>query len=163
MTSLKEQKETIMASAAVPILFGAKEVGQHAFADGGMGGWKTMQGNTPITPLIEAGYKTIIVTHLSDGSLWNRHDYPDVTLLEIRPQSDIARKGYKPDLLSFNATHIPSWIEQGYHDTIRCLYGVIRVTQARNTLKSAECDLQNSKNEWNALDVDLDDAMGRIK
>lgn len=162
LNDTEKQKETIMASAAIPILFGAKEVGQHHFVDGGMGGWQKMQGNTPITPLIQAGYKTIIVTHLSDGSLWDRHDYPDTTILEIRPQSAIARKGYQPDLLSFNAINIPSWIEQGYDDTMKCIGNVMQVTQARNRLKAAENMLQESTSDRENLDTDLEIAMNRI-
>ncbi len=30
-----------------------------------------MQGNTPVTPLVDAGCNMVIVTHLSDGSLWD--------------------------------------------------------------------------------------------
>ena len=162
LSDIEKQKEIIMASAAVPILFGAKEIDQHHFADGGMGGWQKMQGNTPITPLIQAGYKTIIVTHLSDGSLWNRHNYPDTTILEIRPQSALARKGYQPDLLSFNAINIPSWIEQGYDDTMKCVGDVMKITQARNRLKVAENTLQESESDRGNLDTDLEIAMNRI-
>ncbi|EGZ2550613.1 ferredoxin reductase, partial [Escherichia coli] len=34
---------------------------------------QSMPGNTP-------------VTHLSDGSLWDRQAFPDTTILEIRPR-----------------------------------------------------------------------------
>ncbi|MBW6086929.1 hypothetical protein KZ779_28470 [Escherichia coli] len=50
------------------------------FGDGGMGGWRNMQGNTPVTPLVDAGCNMVIVTHLSDGSLWDRRAFPDTTI-----------------------------------------------------------------------------------
>ncbi|EFC7264954.1 hypothetical protein CR617_005414, partial [Escherichia coli] len=68
-----QQKEALLASAALPLLFRPREVQGTMFGDGGMGGWRNMQGNTP-------------VTHLSDGSLWDRQAFPDTTILEIRPR-----------------------------------------------------------------------------
>jgi NTE family protein len=44
----------------------------------------TSQGNTPITPLLNAGYNPVIVTHLSDRSAWNRQQHPDAALMEIK-------------------------------------------------------------------------------
>ncbi|EGT66598.1 hypothetical protein C22711_0625 [Escherichia coli O104:H4 str. C227-11] len=69
------------AAPAVP----SREVQGTMFGDGGMGGWRNMQGNTPVTPLVDAGCNMVIVTHLSDGSLWDRQAFPDTTILEIRP------------------------------------------------------------------------------
>jgi NTE family protein len=64
-----------MASAALPLLYESQRIGNHSYTDGGQGGWKTVQGNTPITPLVEAGCNLVIVSHLSDGSLWDRHNF----------------------------------------------------------------------------------------
>ncbi len=44
-----------------------------------------MQGNTPVTPLVDAGCNMVIVTHLSDGSLWDCQAFPDTTILESVP------------------------------------------------------------------------------
>lgn len=49
-----QQKEALLASAALPLLFRPREVQGTMFGDGGMGGWRNMQGNTPVTPLVDA-------------------------------------------------------------------------------------------------------------
>jgi NTE family protein len=159
---LNEQKNALLASAAIPLLFAPKKVNESPYSDGGLGGWQKMQGNTPITPLLHAGYKMIIVTHLSDGSLWSRQDFPDATILEIRPQSNITRDGSAKDLLGFDAKKIPSWIEQGYQDTLHCMERVKNVMQARFTFKGSEMAVNKSLKVNDNLDTELVQAMNRL-
>ena len=116
-----EQINAILASASIPLIFRAKKIGGNYYADGGIGGMKSAQGNTPITPLIKhERCSHIIVNHLGDGSFWNRHDFPETTILEIRPGRNITRDGLARDLLGFKPININSWIEQGYEDAYRC-------------------------------------------
>ncbi len=115
-------KRCVLASAALPLIFEAQSIRSHLFIDGGIGGWLKVQGNTPVTPLvIEAGCQYVIVTHLNDGSLWDRHRFPNVVALEIRPGKPIKRKGGLLDTLSFDPPVIAEWIQQGYEDTERCI------------------------------------------
>lgn len=153
---VSEQKNALLASAALPALFKAREVQGQKYTDGGQGGWSKSQGNTPIQPLIDAGCNMVIVTHLSDGALWSRHDFPDTTILEIRPQSPITREGGAKDLLGFDGTKIPSWIEQGYRDTMHCMKRVQEATQARSALVAAKQTLAES--EARAIEVDAERA-----
>lgn len=157
-----EQREALLASAAIPYLFAPRNVNGSYFSDGGQGGWAKMQGNTPIDPLIDAGCKTIIVTHLSDGSLWSRHDFPGVTIMEIRPQSDIAREGLLKDLLGFNSEKIPSWIEQGYNDTKHCIGRILKSVSAVNKLRLSTDAISNSGSSAQ-LDEAMNDAMQFLK
>jgi NTE family protein len=114
------QHSMILASAALPLVFEAK----NGFADGGMGSFIDSQGNTPAYPLIhQEACSHIIVTHLDNGSMWDRYKYnssSDVIVLEIRPKESMNREGWR-DLINFNASSISSWIEQGYEDAERCL------------------------------------------
>lgn len=126
-----ERLKALLASAAIPLAFPRQEVNGKKYVDGGIGGWKTSSGNTPITPLIAHGCKHVIVTHLSDGALWNRHDYPETTIIEIRPSS-IARKGTLNDLLGFELSSIEGWMEQGYQDTLRCVAPVREALRIRD-------------------------------
>ncbi len=158
---LLEQKDALLASAAIPLLFAPKKVNDTPYSDGGLGGWQKMQGNTPITPLLEAGCNMVIVTHLSDGSLWSRQDFPDATILEIRPQSNISREGLVPDVLGFDAEKIPSWIEQGYVDTIHCVGRVMKASKARVELKVSEAAVVKNQ-DTSRLDQDMAEAMRRI-
>jgi NTE family protein len=158
---LPEQKEALLASAAIPLLFAPKRINDNVYSDGGQGGWQKMQGNTPITPLLDAGCNMVIVTHLLDGSLWSRHDFPNATILEIRPQSNISRDGLVPDILGFNAEKIPSWIEQGYSDTMHCVGRVMNATKSRYNLKDSEAAVVQSQDS-SKLDKEMQEAMSRL-
>ena len=119
----EEQRKALLASAAIPFIFQEQEIGGELYVDGGLGGLFTSQGNTPIEPLVENGYDTIIVTSLSERSRWSRGEYPDVRLLEIDREEPIDRAPVLPmvfDILSFHPDMIRSWIEQGYGDALRC-------------------------------------------
>jgi len=158
-----QQKEALLASAALPLLYSQKQIGDSNFSDGGIGGWTKMQGNTPITPLLQAGYKALIVTHLSDGSLWSRHDFPDATVLEIRSQSTISRSGGVKDLLGFDSEKISSWIEQGYEDTLVCVDRVVKAEHNRiEHLVSLEA-LEDSQSDLDYLGETLNDAMKKLR
>lgn len=123
-----EQKQALLASAAIPLAFAPKEIDGQKYSDGGQGGWHKLQGNTPIEPLIDAGCDLAIVTHLEDGSLWNRHDFPEITVLEIRPQTPISKNSLAlMDMFDFSQSNISDWMQQGYTDTLHCIG---RVTNA---------------------------------
>lgn len=161
-----EQKEALLASAALPLLFKPKEVGGHAYSDGGMGGWQKSQGNTPIQPLIDNGCNMVIVSHLCDGSLWSRHDFPQTTVLEIRPHSSLSRnegiaKDAK-DLLGFNPQNINSWIEQGYRDTKLAISRVMKPILSRQALRNSKNILTESVQINESAESLLADAMKRI-
>ncbi len=162
-----ERKNLLLSSAAIPLLFAPRRIGGQRYTDGGQGGWQTMQGNTPITPLLEAGCNLVIVTHLSDGSLWSRQRFPDATILEIRPGQSLARAtgplGGAQDLLGFDAEKIPSWIEQGYRDTLHCVGRVMEAQKSRNALRASEAALATVQAEAAHADSVLADAMSRLK
>ncbi len=162
-----EQKEALLASAALPMLYAPREIDGARYSDGGQGGWQRMQGNTPITPLLHAGCNMVLVTHLSDGSLWSRHDFPEATVLEIRPQQSIARDpgmfGGAKDLLGFNSTKIPSWIDQGYADTMHCVGRVRKASQARNALRFSEAAVTDSEQRGQVADRRLENVLMRLR
>lgn len=161
-----DQKEVLLASAALPLLFKPKTIGNNSYSDGGMGGWSKSQGNTPIQPLIDAGCNMVIVSHLCDGSLWSRHDFPDTTILEIRPQSSLSRNtgilGGAKDLLGFTPENINSWIKQGYEDTQKTISHIMKPVLSRQSLRQSESCLQTSMSKNQLADDNLADAMKLI-
>lgn len=164
--SSEEQKEALLASAALPLLFNAKTIGGKEYVDGGVGGWSKNQGNTPIKPLIDAGCELVIVSHLSDGSLWSRHDFSQTTIIELRPKERIGRNdgliaGAK-DLLGFKPEFIRPWIEQGYNDTMLSLERVQKPLEARSQLAQSESDLQSNLTTSESIDEKLNDLMSRL-
>ncbi len=163
----KQQKDILLASAAIPLLFAPRQTNGSLYSDGGQGGWQTMQGNTPITPLLEAGCNLIIVTHLSNGSPWSRQDFPNATIVEIRPQESLSRAagplGGSRDLLGFDSEKIPSWIEQGYRDTMHCMNRVIAAGKSRHNLRQSEALLAEGEKSNASADKALADVMAQLK
>ncbi|EFY0145940.1 ferredoxin reductase, partial [Shigella flexneri] len=161
-----QQKEALLASAALPLLFRPREVQGTMFGDGGMGGWRNMQGNTPVTPLVDAGCNMVIVTHLSDGSLWDRQAFPDTTILEIRPRKRLKYAGDGDNsggLLSFTLAHTDAWRQQGYEDTMLTMEHIRKPLAARQVLSRSETVLQKSLEITEEADLALRNAMARIK
>ncbi len=153
----EKQQDVIMASAALPLLFTAQRINGKNYSDGGIGGWKKSQGNTPITPLIEKEQCShVIVTHLTDGSLWNRYDFPDTTILEVRPKKMITKESMMKDLLGFKADKINSWIEQGYEDAHRCIGDVSKVLQLQETHINTRLNRDDMINQLNNDDFLID-------
>ncbi|WP_350978341.1 patatin-like phospholipase family protein [Shewanella sp. AC34-MNA-CIBAN-0136] len=163
---LEQQHKMLMASAAIPILFSNHEIDDAVYTDGGQGTWSKQHGNTPIQPLIDAGCNMVIVTHLNDGSLWSRHDFPDTTILEIRPQTSLGRDkgttGALKDILGFNSEKINSWMEQGYVDAKACVIKVLELSQSRHNLKSSKQLLIESDKASEAVDRRLSDSMSAL-
>ena len=163
---LAEQKKALLASAALPILYAPEEIGGKRYSDGGQGGWRTTQGNTPITPLLEAGYQNVVVTHLEDGSLWDRQAFPDTTILEIRPRKRLKYAGdggNSGGLLSFTSAHTDAWRQQGYEDTMLAMEHIRKPLAARQALTRSEAVLQKSLDITEEADLALRNAMARIK
>lgn len=128
----EQQLKAILASAALPLIFEAQEVQGKRYRDGGMGGNQRVQGNTPADPLIEAGCRHLIVTHLSDGSLWSRSRYPNTTIIEIRPSRPMERKAMPgADMISFDPEVIQSRMKEGFEDTIACIEPIRQAFQVR--------------------------------
>ncbi|EGM7722464.1 patatin-like phospholipase family protein, partial [Escherichia coli] len=161
-----QQKEALLASAALPLLFRPREVQGKMYCDGGMGGWRNMQGNTPVTPLVDAGCNMVIVTHLSDGSLWDRQAFPDTTILEIRPRKRLKHAGdggNSGGLLSFTSAHTDTWRQQGYEDTMLTMEHIRKPLAARQALTRSETVLQKSLEKTEEADSALRNAMARLK
>ncbi len=132
-----EQVQAILASAAIPLFFKAKTVEGRLYVDGGTGGARQVQGNTPVPPLVSAERcDRIIVCHLSDGSLWSRHEFRNTQIIEIRPGRSISRGSMLGDMVGFDKANILDWMEQGYDDAKRCVGSIADRLKARH--KAAE-------------------------
>lgn len=138
-----EKRKVLLASSAIPLAYEAQTIGGKKYYDGGLGGAKAVQGNTTITPLIENEKCThIIVTHLQDGSFWDRKRFPDTTILEVRPRG-IERKGLL-DMLSFERTTILEWMEQGYQDAKASIEPVVEGLAAFRSSRASQTKLEES-------------------
>lgn len=109
----------------------------------------------------------MIVTHLADGSVWDRHDFPDTTVLEIRPQSLIASEGgllgSVKDVIGFDSASIKRLIAQGYEDTLHCVGRVQKALQSRDALRQSTHVLASSTERGNIADAGLNDIMSSLR
>ena len=114
-----EQKNALLASAAIPFLFKPRyDMEGNRYTDGGQGGYIREQGNVPITPLIEnAGCTHIIVCHLNQGTLFHRGDFPQATIIEIRPSADLDM-GFSA-MFNFSEEKIKVLQQRGYQDAMQ--------------------------------------------
>jgi NTE family protein len=152
-----ERYEAIVASAALPLLFEARRVSAGTFADGGVGGMRRVQGNTPISPLASVHRcEVIIVTHLIDGSVFDRTQYPESIVLEVRPHRPIARLGGLADTLSFRWERFEEWMSQGYDDALVSVTDVARVLESRRASRHAEAKRRASIEALNETLTDPD-------
>ncbi|MDR6774855.1 patatin-like phospholipase family protein [Azospirillum sp. BE72] len=145
--------QAILASAAIPLLFGPQRVGDRMYVDGGIGGGASCQGNTPATPLVDAGCTHLIVSHLSEATLWNRRKFPDTEIIEIALQMPINRDDPVSDLLSFNSEKSSFLISRGYEDTCTSVGRLRALKQVHQMATAAESARDSAvRGAWQAVD-----------
>lgn len=133
----------LLASAALPLAFPSREVNGKAYVDGGLAD------NVPLRALAARGITSAIVIHLQNGSVWNRYDFPDQTIIEIRPEqrinkSDTSLIGLVDSWLDFSAERIAELKQRGYEDAKRCLTPIIQTFKAVNDQHQSHNALVNS-------------------
>ncbi len=114
----------LLASAALPLAFPSREVNGKFYVDGGLAD------NVPLRALAARGCTHAIIIHLQNGAVWSRHDFPEQTIIEIRPEqpintSDTPLIGLVDSWLNFSAERIAELKQRGYEDARRCLEPII--------------------------------------
>ena len=113
-----EQKNALLASSAIPLLFKPRyDMEGNRYTDGGQGGYIREQGNVPMTPLRDAGCTHVIVCHLNQGTLWHRGDFPQASIIEIRPGTDLDM-GFSA-MFDFSEEKIKTLLQRGYQDAMQ--------------------------------------------
>ncbi len=163
----EDQKVALLASAAIPVIFDSQKIKNKIYTDGGLGGRKTRQGNTPVSPLVDIEMcnpvcDPIIVTHLEDGSFFDRKQFPETTFFEIRPQSRIAHQKGLQDLLSFAKDDVELWVKQGYDDTLHCLGKIIDRLDKNQQIRASEEFLAKALTSSSETEVEMHDAMEQL-
>ncbi len=115
--------------AAIPLAFPQREINGQFYVDGALGD------NIPLGSLAARGCTHAIVIHLDNGQIWNRHDFPEQTIIEIRPEQrintfDTPIFGSVSSLLDFSGDRIAELKMRGYQDARRCLEPIIQTFQA---------------------------------
>jgi NTE family protein len=116
---------TILASAAIPLAFPKRQVNGKNYIDG------ALADNVPLGALSARGCTHAIVIHLENGSVWNRYDFPNQTIIEIRPEQPINKSdtfliGEGSAVLDFSPKRISELKRRGYADAKRRMDNIIR-------------------------------------
>ena len=115
----------LLASAAIPLAFPQREVNGKYYVDGALGD------NIPLGALAARGCSHAIVIHLNSGAIWNRHDFSEQTVIEIRPsvtinKSNLPLIGEINSILDFSPENIANLKLIGYQDARRCLEPILQ-------------------------------------
>lgn len=133
----------LLASAALPLAFPSREINGQSYVDGGLAD------NVPLKALAKRGCKNVIVIHLKNGAAWNRHDFPEQTVIEIRPEQRIEKSdtpiiGKIDSYLDFSSERIAELKKRGYEDAKRCLIPIMEVFRSVKDQRESHNSLVNS-------------------
>ncbi|MFQ4142412.1 patatin-like phospholipase family protein [Chlorogloeopsis sp. ULAP02] len=133
----------LLASAALPLAFPSREVNGQSYVDGGLAD------NVPLRALAKRGCKNVIVIHLNNGAAWSRHDFPEQTVIEIRPKERIEKSdtpiiGKIDTFLDFSYERIAELKKRGYEDAKRCLIPIMEVFRTVTYQRESHNSLANS-------------------
>jgi NTE family protein len=121
-------RDVVLASAAIPFAFPERKIGEAMYVDGGIAD------NAPLGALAARGCRVAIVVHLGNGEVWNRHDFGEQTVIEIRPQQPIQESeavgvGWIQALLDFSAERIVELRRRGREDAERAIRPLLQTLQ----------------------------------
>ena len=130
--------DILLASAAIPLAFPQRDLNGTSYIDG------CFADNIPLGALAAQGCTHAIVIHLGNGVIWNRHQFPNQTIIEIRPQDTINKSelplyGAAITFLDFSGDRIELLKQRGYADAKACLEPILKTL-------IIEGDRQNSLN-----------------
>ncbi|MFK0571823.1 patatin-like phospholipase family protein [Endozoicomonas sp.] len=127
---------SVLASAALPLLYQSQQLEGGNFYDGGI------RDNTPVTPLL-GQCDLCITTQLSNGSLFDRKQFATdrTQILEIRPSKSVVTEegsfaGIQA-MANFSADKINYLADMGYGDTMKALVSIKEVAGSRTETQSA--------------------------
>ena len=131
----EEIYQILLASAAIPLAFKSRKIDGKHYVDGWLGD------NVPLQALANRGCTHAIVIHLGNGELWNRHEFPNQTIIEIRPTEDM---GGLNKLLDFSPERIQLLQKWGYQDAKRILEPILQTLIIERSRQESFARLQET-------------------
>lgn len=143
-------RDRLLASASIPGVFGKTYVDGHLYWDGGL---PEIGDNLPVKPLYDAGYRDLIVVHLSRELPVDQKRFPGCRIIEIMPQENL---GGIRGTLNFNADQALKNMMRGYHDAVRVLAPLRSTGAALFKMKSALHKVCTDRNDFWIKKQDID-------
>jgi len=109
----EEAKKMLQASMSLPGIFPSVAINDGFYRDGGIALW------APIRPLYEAGFRRIVILATRAGFSFDPKDYPDCSVLVVKPKRSLGRFPY--GTFRFTEPAVKEWIKQGYEDASKLL------------------------------------------
>ena len=106
-------KKVLMASTALPAVYGAVEIKGAQYRDGGLAD------NTPIRPLYEAGIRSFVVISLNSQKVIDESAFPDAHIIHIKPSRNLG--SVLDGTLNFSKNEIKFREMLGYKDGLRAI------------------------------------------
>jgi len=139
----------LLASSALPMIYGAEEIDDSKYIDGGL------RDNLPIKPLYDEGYKQIIAVHLNRETTIEHSSFPDANIIEIVPQNHQGH--FINGTLDFSPEGAAKRIQDGYADTLKILKPIYEMGVVQQKIQSSlhsmkDHEFQFSLNRKHLLD-----------
>lgn len=106
-------KDILLASSALPVIYDNVIIDGKRYIDGGI------VDNTPVKPLYDIGYRTIIVVHLNNDNIVKDTDFPGINMFQIIPKT--SQGNFISGTLDFDKEHAEIRMNQGYEDTYKLI------------------------------------------
>ena len=116
----KEIEKILIASSAIPIVFPNQEIEGEVYIDGGVLG---KEGNVPVRPLYDAGYRKIIIIYLSEKDKIHKSLYYGADIVEIVPQTGLG--SFVDGTLDFSSAGAKARLMQGYQEAMAVFGGKV--------------------------------------
>ena len=134
----------LLASSALPIIFGREKIGGKSYLDGGI------KDNTPVKPLYNEGCDLVFVVYLSqklsNRDFIDKSNYPNCQIVEIVPQEELG--SLVNGTLDFTGSGAFRRIEQGYRDTKNILEPIFKMVEQGAKIDSVLDKLRNDEREF---------------
>nr|WP_075519099.1 patatin-like phospholipase family protein [Moritella viscosa]SHO18074.1 Predicted protein [Moritella viscosa] len=137
--------ETLLASAALPLLYQTRKIDGKTHYDGGI------RDNTPIKPLLNQ-CDICFVSHLSNGSNFNRLglEASNTQVIEIRPSEEFVTEdgslaGAKA-MLNFDMNKINYLSDMGYTDTCKVIKNLKDHNNIEDSIIAEDADIEDLLN-----------------
>lgn len=145
----------LLASSALPIIYGAEEIGGNKYVDGGL------RDNLPIKPLYDEGYKQIIVVHLNREDTIEHSSFPDANIIEILPKQH--QGNFVNGTMDFSPESAARRIQEGYNDTLRIFRPIYEMGLIQNKVQSTLQTMRNHESQFSAKRKQLLDERETLK
>ncbi|MCH5193542.1 MAG: patatin-like phospholipase family protein [Oscillospiraceae bacterium] len=108
-----EIKKILIASSAIPIVFPNQKIEEDVYIDGGVLG---REGNVPVQPLYDAGYRNIIIIYLSERDRIDKSLFYGADITEIVPRTGLG--SFVDGTLDFSPRGAKARLFQGYQESL---------------------------------------------